>query len=226
MVQHLDLDERNRTLSLFAYPSYCAVICLSDPQSTAPLSELVNDLADVDAVSDEQDAGSDEEHTVSDEEDAVSGGEAHKGNQQPFDDLCREILVSFGIIFAQESASRRTVRSHAKKEWLEARHKDDILWDLCSKRWQENLLFEYLRAPPTRSNYSARADFPLLGEKLVRLQDYMTVQSPNDFKTLMFDHRDPLKFWTFVIALSFGDLSLLVSLAALVVATAQLAIGD
>ena len=36
--QHLDLDERNRTLSVFAYPSYCALVCLSDPESTSPLS--------------------------------------------------------------------------------------------------------------------------------------------------------------------------------------------
>jgi hypothetical protein len=38
IVHHLDFDERNRTLSLFTFPAYCALICLSDPQSTQPLS--------------------------------------------------------------------------------------------------------------------------------------------------------------------------------------------
>ena len=146
--------------------------------------------------------------------------------EQPFDEFCREILISFGVIFAQESASRRVIRAQANKVWLKTRREDEIIWDLCSKRWQENLLFHYLRAPPTRSNYSAKTDFPFLGEKLLRLQEYMNIQSPNDFKTLIADGRDPLKYWTFITAIAFGFisiLSLLVSLAALVVGAVQLA---
>lgn len=38
MLHHLDLDERNRTVCVFAYPSFCTLVCLSDPQSTNPLS--------------------------------------------------------------------------------------------------------------------------------------------------------------------------------------------
>ncbi|KAH8160123.1 hypothetical protein CIB48_g8122 [Xylaria polymorpha] len=40
--QHLELDERNRSLRLFASPSFCALICLSDPQSTYPLNRYVS----------------------------------------------------------------------------------------------------------------------------------------------------------------------------------------
>ncbi|KAM0418617.1 hypothetical protein ACHAPT_012420 [Fusarium lateritium] len=38
MTHHLDLDERSRTLRIFAHPSYCALICLSSPESTEPLN--------------------------------------------------------------------------------------------------------------------------------------------------------------------------------------------
>ena len=38
VVHHLDLDERNRTVSLFAFPTFCSLVCLSDPTSTQPLS--------------------------------------------------------------------------------------------------------------------------------------------------------------------------------------------
>lgn len=41
MINHLALDERNRTLRLFCFPSYCALICLSDPDSTRPLNMYV-----------------------------------------------------------------------------------------------------------------------------------------------------------------------------------------
>jgi hypothetical protein len=38
VVHHLEFDERNRILSLFAFPTYCSLVCLSEPASTRPLS--------------------------------------------------------------------------------------------------------------------------------------------------------------------------------------------
>ncbi|ETS76505.1 hypothetical protein PFICI_11892 [Pestalotiopsis fici W106-1] len=219
MLHHLDLDERNRTLRVFAYPSFCTLVCLSDPKSTSPLSKLMSH-SHINPVSQAED------------------GE-EKGRHQFFDDYCREMLISFGIIFAQESGSRRAVRTEARSNWLRRwradekentmglswamiRQADEIIWELCTRSWEENPLFNYLQSPPTRSNYSTQADFPFLGQKLIRLQDYMNVQSPNDFRTLLFDRRDPLRFWTFVTAIGFGLASLALNTVTIALAAAQL----
>ncbi|KAI0878861.1 hypothetical protein GGS24DRAFT_487017 [Hypoxylon argillaceum] len=222
MLHHLDLDERNRTVCVFAYPSFCTLVCLSDPQSTNPLSRLIS-----------------HSHAYSESE-AEDGEE--EGRHQFFDAYCREMLISFGIIFAQESGSRRAVRTEAISNWLRRwradgkdntkgrswamiRQADEIIWELCTKSWQENPLFDYLQSPPARSNYSTQTDFPFLGQKLMRLQDYMNAQSPNDFRNLLFDRRDPLRFWTFVTAIGFGLASLALNTVAVALAAAQLRQG-
>ncbi|KAI1369719.1 hypothetical protein F5Y08DRAFT_107 [Xylaria arbuscula] len=84
ITQHLDLDERNRVLKLFASPSFCALICLSDPESTYPLNLLV--------------MGSVQNYIHLSAFDGTSSSQA-----QPFDDYCREILLSFGLILARIS---------------------------------------------------------------------------------------------------------------------------
>ncbi|KAK4234072.1 hypothetical protein C8A03DRAFT_18964 [Achaetomium macrosporum] len=205
IVHHLEFDERNRTLSLFAFPTYCSLTCLSEPASTLPLNRLL-------------------EHAVSfDPEDAR---DTIRDLHRPFDDYCREILISFGIIFAQERRSRRQVSKQAADgDWAAALGNDAIMRGLCTERWQEHLLFNYLESPPVRSNYSAHVDFPFLGPRLLQLQAYMEAQSPNDFMTLIFDRRDPLRFWTFVLAIGLGSASLLLSLVQVATSAAQLGVN-
>jgi hypothetical protein len=140
---------------------------------------------------------------------------------RPFDDYCREILITFGIIFAQERRSRRQVAKQAA-DWAAALGHDAIMRGLCTRRWQDHLLFHYLESPPVRSNYSAHVDFPFLGPRLLQLQAYMEAQSPNDFMTLIFDRRDPLRFWTFVLAIGLGCASLFLSLVQVATSAAQL----
>ncbi len=147
-----------------------------------------------------------------------------KDHPQRFDDYCREIIISFGVIFAQEQRPRQQVSKQATgADWGAALGKDAILKILCTKRWQDHPLFDYLQSPPVRSNYSAQADFPFLGQLLLRLQAYMEAQSPKDFLTLIFDRRDPLRFWTFVLAIFLGGMSLILSLIQIAVGAAQLA---
>ncbi|KAK3366627.1 hypothetical protein B0T24DRAFT_681829 [Lasiosphaeria ovina] len=95
IVHHLDFDERNRTLSLFKFPTYCALICLSDPQSTKPLSRLISDVGD--------------DYSGTDDSDET--------RNQPFDDYCREVLITLGIIFAQEGRSRKELLKRADGNW-------------------------------------------------------------------------------------------------------------
>ncbi|KAI0440999.1 hypothetical protein F4803DRAFT_576924 [Xylaria telfairii] len=188
--QHLELDERNRSLRLFASPSFCALICLSDPQSTYPLNR----------------------QTTFDE------------LNQPFDDYCREILLSFGLIFGQDKRSRREALSN--KAWRDTFQSDKVLRQICSEPWCENILYDYLRSPPVRANYSLRHDFRFLGRNLAAVQEYMNLQSPNDFMTVLFDVRDPLRFWTFVAAIGFGSAAILLGIIQTVLAAAQVALSS
>ncbi|KAK3331561.1 hypothetical protein B0H66DRAFT_467853 [Apodospora peruviana] len=188
MTEHLALDERTRTLKLFKYPAYCALICLSEPDSVAFLNKLIGDTDYEDnSVSSSSSLG------------AIS-------SQPPFDNFCREVLISMGVIFAQESRSRDEVKRFVAK-WPQRLKEDALFGKLCARSWQDHILFQYLNSPPVRSNYSAQADFPFLGARLLRIQEYMDAQTPNDFGTLIFDRRDHLRYWTFMSIFIFGVLS-------------------
>ncbi|KAH8160122.1 hypothetical protein CIB48_g8123 [Xylaria polymorpha] len=151
---------------------------------------------------------------------------AFGGLNQPFDDYCREILLSFGLIFGQDKRSRREALSNANKAWRETFQSDKLLRQLCSEPWCENILYDYLHSPPVRANYSLRHDFRFLGRNLAAVQEYMNLQSPNDFMTVLFDVRDPLRFWTFVAAIGFGSAAILLGIIQAVLAAAQVALSS
>ncbi|RMJ16851.1 hypothetical protein CDV36_003491 [Fusarium kuroshium] len=193
MTHHLDLDERSRTLRIFAHPSYCALICLSSPESTEPLNKLLPVVPD---------------------------------NPIPrFDDYCREVLITLGVIFGQDKRSRKQALKHTKTIWRQAMEHDELLLALCTTRWHHHVLFNHLVAPPARANYSAKVDFPFFEEKLLRLQEYMLQQSPNDFRTLIWDRRDPLRFWTFVLAVTLAGVAILVAIIQTAIAAVALGLG-
>ncbi|KAK8037629.1 hypothetical protein PG991_000975 [Apiospora marii] len=193
MDHHLDLDEKSRTLKVFAFPSYCALVCLSSFDSNNFLNSLLGNRSSSDA----------------------------DGIQGLFEEYSREVLISFGIIFGQERISRENASKEFQAYDSKSAANDGFVRELCTKRWNEHLLFDYLDSPPIRSNYSARKDFPYLGKKLLRLQAYMDDQSPNDFTTLVFDRRDPLRFWTFVTAIVIGGLSILMNIIQIGLTAAQ-----
>ena len=144
---------------------------------------------------------------------------------RPFDDFCREILITFGMIFGQESRSRSAVAKRYR--YLPEQVKNDAVFlDLCTKRWEDHILFSYLDSPPIRSNYSTEKDFPFLGRKLTRIQEYMTTQSPNDFHTLIFDRRDQLRFWSFVSVMIFGVLSIALGVVSIGLSVGQIVVSS
>ncbi|RSL98279.1 hypothetical protein CEP52_010455 [Fusarium oligoseptatum] len=190
MTHHLDLDERSRTLRIFAHPSYCALICLSSPESTEPLNKLLPVMPD---------------------------------NPIPrFDDYCREVLITLGVIFGQDKRSRKQALKHTKTIWRQAMEDDELLLALCTTRWHHHVLFNHLVAPPARANYSAKVDFPFFKEKLLRLQEYMLQRGPNHFRTLIWDRQDPLRFWTLVLAVTLAGLAILVAVIQTAIAAVAL----
>ncbi|KAI1121043.1 hypothetical protein F5Y10DRAFT_272464 [Nemania abortiva] len=191
LIQHLDFDERTRTLKIFKYPAYCTLICLSSPKSTDFLNRLIEEAKDNDS--------------------GLSYSPNHHAMGRPFDNFCREVLISFGIIFGQDRKSREMAQINLRQAWPIEVASDRILRSICgtgSKGWKHHPLFHYLVSPPLRANYSVNVGFPLLGEKLLQLHEFMDAQSPNDFRTLFFDRRDHLRYWSFICLLGLGVASI------------------
>ena len=71
---------------------------------------------------------------------------------------------------------------------------DPYLDELCGN----NIPSSYFRLPffdsPVRDNYDAEADFPILKDRLNKVQDYMKGIQPNRFMALWHDQRD-LRLW-------------------------------
>jgi uncharacterized membrane protein len=53
----------------------------------------------------------------------------------------------------------------------------------------------------------------LLGRRLLELQNYMNKQNPSDLRTLWYDRRDVLRFYTFWAVFAVGGVGILLNLA-------------
>ncbi|CAK7234328.1 hypothetical protein SCUCBS95973_008898 [Sporothrix curviconia] len=65
-------------------------------------------------------------------------------------------------------------------------------------------------------------DFPLLGERLLKLQQYNRDQQPTSTRGMLRDHRNPAQWYTLWAVLIMGFISLVLSAAQLGVGIAQL----
>ena len=88
------------------------------------------------------------------------------------------------------------------------------LWPASCRSFEDTLQEE--------NAYSSQDDFPMLGQRLAKLQEFNLRQQPSKLRDLWRDRRNPLQWYTFWAVLIFGSLSLLLALLQLIVATAQL----
>ena len=106
-------------------------------------------------------------------------------------DLAREVILSYRLLFGQHSSSRSTFEKIRSKDPGFARRSDadPCLQKLCSSDCSAPL-YAKIRASTPAKQYSARKEFPLLGQRLVILQKYILDQSPSDWDGLRHDRRD------------------------------------
>ena len=150
--------------------------------------------------------------------------------------LHQEILLSYRLIFGQTRNSRRLARpilTRLKKGSDELEF-DELLQTLCCKssgKWLRALP-DHLWPVSCRHNsgylqeqhtYSAHDDFPVLGHRLMLLQDYNLRQQPSRIRDLWRDRRVPQQWYTFWAVLIIGGVSILLSTLQLVVSAGQLA---
>ena len=91
------------------------------------------------------------------------------------------------------------------------------LWPVSCRRAVEDTLQE-------EDTYSSQDDFPLLGQRLVKLQEYNLRLQPSRLRDLWRDRRNPLTWYTFWIVLIFGSISIAIALLQLAVAVISIPI--
>lgn len=91
------------------------------------------------------------------------------------------------------------------------------LWPITCRTFERQL--------QEQSSYSSQDDFPLLGQRLAKLQEFTLRQQPSKLRDLWRDRRNPLQWYTFWAVLIFGGWSLLLGLLQLVVGIAQLVVA-
>ena len=105
--------------------------------------------------------------------------------------LAEEVILSYRLLFSQHSKSRSMFKKIRCKFPGFARRfdADPCLEKLCSLTCSAPLYAE-IGAPPPAEQYAARKEFPLLGQRLVILQEFILNQSPSDWDGLRHDRRD------------------------------------
>jgi hypothetical protein len=134
-------------------------------------------------------------------------------------DLMVEILCTYRLLFGQHQESTNEFRSIRPKGF-----QDPLLKKLCGsscKDAESRVFYSGLEVADCKPMYSASADFPLTGQRLLILQDYMNNQNPSDFRTLWHDKRDVLRWYTFWAVVVVGGLSIISSFASMALTAVQ-----
>jgi hypothetical protein len=134
-------------------------------------------------------------------------------------DFLVEVLCSYRVIFGQHKKSADKFNNIQPKEF-----QDPLLKKLCGSSCTEGEcrnFYSWLEAADCKTTYSASADFPLIGRRLLSLQDYMNAQNPSDLRTLWYDKRDVLRWYTFWAVVVVGGLSIVLSWLSVALAAIQ-----
>ena len=126
----------------------------------------------------------------------------------------RELLRSYRILFAQDKKSRRLYWNTIRPVLTKAHLNDPFLDDLCGRTTP--VVLE--RYPQLRSMLDVQGsvfrphDFPLYGQKLCTIQEYIDNHRPRRLVDLWRDRRDPEKILTLWAVLVLGITGIILSL--------------
>jgi hypothetical protein len=145
----------------------------------------------------------------------------------------REIMLSYRLLFGQNGKSRQLFRKSESKRVTPFKDQYDPLLDvLCGTRigdavnalpegvWPDSCLDQNGKLLE-QDVYSTSLDFPILGSRLLRLQEFDRRQQPSRVRDLWRDRRDPLQWYAFWAVLIFGGLTIVLSLLQLIVTCFQ-----
>ena len=150
----------------------------------------------------------------------------------------REVLLSYRFIFGQTRNARTTFRKseHKRVPRFEGKY-DPLLKVLCCKSldralhplpaglwlesWRDfagNLLDQDL--------YSADADFPIFGSRLLDLQTFVSQQPAEGIWDMWRDRRNPAQWYTFWAVIILGGCALIIGIIQTVLAGVQIKLAE
>ncbi|KAJ9617237.1 hypothetical protein H2200_000958 [Cladophialophora chaetospira] len=190
LAQHLEYDQQQKKLYVFKYPSICLLLCRKGPRT------LLSDIFQ-------------EQH-----QEVASGQRAVTPQGLEFDSCLAEVLLSYPLIFARNSRSRKSIK---KKLAMLGNECDPLLRLLCGKEDtpEMDLLYRELNAEPAE-NYVPIADFPFLARKLIQLQKLSMGRNPHSFRRLWRDRRNLLAWFALWAVLIITALTLIFQMLQLV----------
>ncbi|KAF2722642.1 hypothetical protein K431DRAFT_266215 [Polychaeton citri CBS 116435] len=202
---HLTFEPKTRTLHVFRFPSFCALMTILGDRSVL-FEKLIHASFSID--------------------DEIATKLESCSLQ-----LSQEVLMSYRLLFGQSRAARGAGKALLQK--LAAEHSyDGLLVDLCTKPqkkikqlpasfWPISCRDFDMRLQEAES-YSSQDDFPIFGSRLAVLQEFNLKQQPSKLRDLWRDRRNPLQWYTFWAVLIIGGISNIIAILQLVVAIIQI----
>lgn len=151
--------------------------------------------------------------------------------------LHTEVLLSYRLIFGQTRGSRQLAKAALRLERNRgADEYDELLELVCTHPYDRKLrdlpsalwpvtCRNFQGSLQEQSSYSSQDDFPLLGQRLAKLQSFTRRQQPSELWDLWRDRRNPLQWYTFWAVLIVGGISIVLGVLQLLVGIAQLVVG-
>ena len=159
--------------------------------------------------------------------------------------LEQEVLISYRLLFGQDGMSRKVAQDEICR--LKKTHPDQsvdtMLLDLCGRKYKHGSLWwrtydtvlhnyppemwpvtcQTMKGHLLESDvYSARNDFPRLGSRLLKLQQFNLRQRPSKLVDLWRDRRNPLQWYTFWAVVIVGGVANILAALQLLVAIIEL----
>lgn len=150
----------------------------------------------------------------------------------------QEILLSYRILFGHDKESRkmfRKIQKHAEKNKVNL--SDPLLEVLCLERSSSSKIGSLPGSMWPKScrslenklqkedEYSISSDLPLLGPRLLELQEFNLRQRPRSFRGFWKDKRDKPKWYTIWVVLIVGGVAILLALVQIGLSIAQLSVS-
>ena len=205
---HLELDKETNTVFLFMYPSFCiANLPEGQEEGVTPIYRY-----------DERVCCVDWRMLTAPSCASPSEGSGQWASKPEVAQFLREVLLSYRLLFAQESQSRRAFsRLNAFKGCPEA-IVDPLLGDLCGNRVKPSTC-----SVNERDYYRLKRDFPILRSRIAILQQHMVRCRPRGWRELWKDKRDSAQWLTFWAVITLGLAGVLLAAIQVALQAAQLA---
>lgn len=149
----------------------------------------------------------------------------------------KEILLSYRIIFSQDSRSRKLFQTTERKNVIGfVKHYDTLLDTLCGQSAGSKLhaLGSFMWPSACCDSqgrlleqdvYNVNIDLPILGSRFLKIETFSLHQQPSRIRDLWRDRRNPIQWYTFWAVLIVGGLTLLIGSLQLLVSVVQISTG-